>query len=124
MNVPSHVTAGDLAEVLLASTTNSTDIAAIRMLAQHGVWLARPEFRDRYICWEVSDGTDGPWACIEWDTVPGAPDWGIPASSSEIAVLNVAHSIFTGPLYRAAIRCDGHNWALIVEAVTAMRGVR
>lgn len=127
--VPEHVTAALLAEVLLEWSRDSAESAALTLLAQHngdGHWLTNPSFRG-CVGWEESEGDGGSypegcavvdWSAVKWLLVKGPG----PASPSEVSVLTVAHSIARGALSEAAVRCDVRNWALIVAAITSVRG--
>lgn len=74
------------------------ETAAVRMLAEHGTWLACPSFTSRYI--DVSDATPGAdgepaTAGIRWRAaIAGLARHG--ASGSEKAVLRIAASIAAG----------------------------
>lgn len=120
--VPDHVTATSLASVLLDSTDDTAEYAAIRLLADHGVWLARPSVRG-CVTWEEADDEYPADAVIRWaDVAALTKDTVGPATGSEVAVLGVALALAAGALNEAVIRCDHHNWALIVEAITTARG--
>lgn len=93
--------------------------AAVHLLAAHGCWLQRSDFRDEAIrYWPQED--DLPEAAeMHWDTDPNV----FPCSSSEHGILSIALSL-GGPAHTVNLRdtlsgLDERNQQLVLNAVAA-----
>lgn len=97
---------------------HSDETAAVELLISHGVWLERPDFADFV---ERDTGLVGqPIAYIDWESLSEVRTQGLPASPSEIAVLDIALSLVTGKeiaLGEALLSLDSANTARVVAAL-------
>ncbi|MEV2276173.1 hypothetical protein AB0I72_11345 [Nocardiopsis sp. NPDC049922] len=104
----------------------AADRAAVELLITHGAWLSRADFLTRCVdivpTEELID-PDTPVAIIDWERVIRYLEgWegGLPASSSEVAVLAVAASIGAGhpvDLRDALLGLDATNTAAVATAL-------
>ena len=96
----------------------SHEAAAVDLLINHGVWLERPDFADFV---ERDTGLVGqPIAYIDWESLSEVRTQGLPASPSEVAVLDIALSLVAGKpvcLGEALMSLDATNTARVVAAL-------
>lgn len=69
----------------------SPDVAAVDLLISHGTWLQRDDFLRHLLPGHTGDGQD--ITAIDWEGLLEVRAQGLPASSSEVAVLDVALSL-------------------------------
>jgi len=97
--------------------------AAVRLLIDHGFWLRRKDFvRAAVDAWADDDKIVG--AAIAWDRVPGLQ---LPASGSEIRILDIATSIAGAngvDLREALSGLDATNVRLVLRSIALAAGHR
>jgi hypothetical protein len=101
------------------------DEAAIELLINHGCFLTRRNFRDRFIHLDTIDGTTT--ADLDWSAAAGASRHGgsLPCSSSERQILQIAASLAHGTpvnLRDTLTGLDHRNLHLVVTAVLHAAG--
>ncbi|MBE2998710.1 hypothetical protein IDM40_08345 [Nocardiopsis sp. HNM0947] len=69
----------------------SPDAAAVDLLIAHGTWLHRNDFRHHLVPGHTGDGQE--ITAIDWEGLLEVRTQGLPASSSEVAVLDIALSL-------------------------------
>jgi hypothetical protein len=111
---------GEIAEGLRAWARGPVEVAAVELLAGHGRWLDRSEFRA--VLWAEDD-------VVGLDPAElAATTFLVPASRSDLAVLQVAVELLgvkaADPLGRLLAGLDAPTTALIAEAVTRCAGGR
>ncbi|HEY6796136.1 MAG TPA: hypothetical protein VI248_15785 [Kineosporiaceae bacterium] len=98
--------------------------AAIELLINHGCFLARHDFRDRFIRLATIDGTTT--ADLDWPAAAeAAHHGGLPCSSSERQILQIAASLADGipvNLRDSLTGLDHRNLHLVVTAILHAAG--
>lgn len=106
-----------LANLLLDNAEHPSAQAAIRLLAGHGVWLRRPDFRHDAVRYRAGSEHEPEEASIHWDSDPDA----FACSTSERSILALALSLGgharTVNLSTALSGLDPHNQQLVQNAV-------
>ncbi|WP_304452655.1 hypothetical protein [Nocardiopsis sp. YSL2] len=102
----------------------ATDRAAVELLITHQSWLTRADFLTtcvELLPTEELFAPDRPIAVIDWETVTGfLTEGGLPAASSDVAILSIAASLGTGhpvDLRDALVGLDATNTAAVATAV-------
>ena len=102
--------------------------AATELLIGHGTFLLREDFRA--FTWEGASITDGatPMAAIDWETaITALTTGGLPASSGERSILQLAASIAAGTpvsLRDTITSLDDRNLGLLLTAIRHAAGHR
>lgn len=115
-----------LAESLLAGASGGlhTAQAATQLLIGHATWLARSDFRERFVHRHRRDAACEAIAVIDWAGAISALDAGeLPCSGSEGRMLRLAASLADGipvDLGDALIALDSANIELVNQAVLWM----
>lgn len=95
----------------------SPDAAAVELLIGHDIWLRRDDFRS-YL--ESGYDTDGQEiTAIDWEGLLQARTSGLAASTSEVAVLDIALSLAAGKLISLGevLGLDTTNTAAVATAL-------
>lgn len=115
MNAAAQIPADQLAAALTRSPKNVIRTAAENLLIEHGFWLRRPDFRS-CVVYDPEDDM----ALINWGTVRDFLDSSPRASSSELAILDLACALGED---RYLIDAMGHaHRFMIYTALTAALG--
>ncbi len=110
----------ELVEALLTHASGLTGLTgAVVLLAEHQVWLTRPDFR-RFIQHGRCHATRRPTAMIRWRAAVTALGQDLPCSASEAHVLRISASLAgaVSVRLRDVLGClDHRNIARVVKAV-------
>lgn len=117
---PADVAFEQLVAALRRYLSGMPEDAATQLLIEHGRWIRGSELRG-CIEWFAATDDNPECAWIVWPDVAALLAEGLPASGSEKAILAVAVSIASGPVWEAAVSCDDRNWRLVLAAITAAR---
>lgn len=96
---------------------HSPDVAAVELLIAHNCWLHRSDFRRYLETGHTADGQE--LTAIDWEGLLEVRNRGLIASSSEIAVLDIALSLAAGKYVSLAdvLGLDATNTAAVATAL-------